>query len=105
LERDLQNVHLNKNELAENQAEYVHLNVHPNVHLKGKKGVKSECIECEKKDVIISADKQLLQSKTEQIEQQKQIIQLLQNQIDQMKIEVDRQQQNPQPQQKERKTA
>ncbi len=34
---DLSNVHLNENEVAEKNRQNVHLNVHPSVHLSGKK--------------------------------------------------------------------
>lgn len=105
LERDLSNVLLNEKRDKKKSSKNVLPIVLPSVLLNEKKAQKEPCKECEVKDIIIEANKQLLQSKIEQLEQQQTIIKLLQNQIDQMKYDIEEREKTQYTQRKERKTA
>jgi transcriptional regulator with XRE-family HTH domain len=86
LENYLSNVHLNKNEVRENEAEYVHLNVHPNVHLNAKKAQKEPCQVCIIKDNLIDQKDQVITLNHKLIASQEVTIQLLQNRIETMEF-------------------
>ena len=105
LEMDLSNVHLNKNIANENNAEYVHLNVHPNVHLNEKKALQKALKEVQEKENLLQVNKQLLHAKTQLIDTQQAQISLLQNQIKTMQYELAKHNETQHTHEKERKSA
>jgi transcriptional regulator with XRE-family HTH domain len=102
---DLSNVHLNKNMVEEEQAEYVHLIVHPNVHLNTKKAPKGACQACIVKDNYIAGKEDQLRDKLALIESQQTTIKLLQNELDRMKFDIEKRHETQSTQQQEEKTA
>lgn len=76
IEKENENVHLNENLVAENDAEYVHLNVHPNVHLnKNASKVEAKLLQeiAALKERIMVIQEQLIKEKEEKFQLMKDV--------------------------------
>ena len=102
---DLENVHLNQKPEEIKNGENVHLNVHPNVHLNAPKQQKGPPIEGPLNTAYIAAKDEIISTKDELITSLKAQIELLQNQLDQMKYDTNERQQSQYTPRKERKSA
>ena len=105
LEIDLSNVEVIPKSRKIDKVINVVLNEEANEEVKSKKLQNKPCLECDIKDNYIVIKDEVIKSKSETIEHQKTIISLLQNQLDQMRFDIQEKKESHTTQREERKTA